>query len=56
MSNFSWQWLGAASGIKWVQILVVAVAANLLGGLVFTLTEGLVPSWVVYPILLILDL
>ena len=56
MSNYSWQRMGAASGIKWVQILVVAVAANLLGGLVFTLTEGLVPSWVVYPILLILDL
>ena len=56
MSNYSWQRLGAASGIKWVQILVVAVAANLLGGLVFTLTEGLVPSWVVYPLLLIMGL
>ena len=47
MSNFSWQRLSAAHGINWVQILVVAVAANLLGGLVFTLIEGLVPSWVV---------
>ena len=43
-------------GINWIQILVVTVEANLLGGLVFTLTEGLVPSWVVYPILLILGL
>ena len=42
--------------INWVQILVVAVAANLLGGLIFTGTEGLVPSWVVYPILLIIGL
>ena len=56
MSNYSRQRLGAPSGLKWVQILVVAVAANLLGGLVFTLTEGLVPSWVVYPIPLILGL
>ena len=46
----------AKAGLNWVQILVVAVAANLLGGLVFTLTEGLVPSWVVYPILLIIGL
>ena len=46
----------AKDGIDWIQILVVTVAANLLGGLVFTLTEGLVPSWVVYPILLILGL
>jgi hypothetical protein len=44
------------NGINWVQILVVAVAANLLGGLIFTGTEGLVPSWVVYPILLIIGL
>jgi hypothetical protein len=44
------------NGINWVQILVVAVAANLLGGLIFTETEGLVPSWVVYPILLIIGL
>lgn len=56
MSNFLWQRLGAANRIKWVQILVVAVAANLLGGLVFALTEGLVPSWVVYPLLLIIGL
>src|SRR3990172_9447971 len=40
--------------INWAQILAVAVAANLLGGLVFVVTEGLVPSWVVYPILLII--
>ncbi|HEX9387066.1 MAG TPA: hypothetical protein VF918_12160 [Anaerolineales bacterium] len=46
----------AEDGINWVQILIVAVAANLLGGLIFTLTEGLVPSWVVYPILLIIGL
>jgi hypothetical protein len=46
----------AKDGVDWVQILVVAVAANLLGGFVFTLTEGLVPSWVVYPILLIIGL
>ena len=56
MSNFSWQRLGAVDGINWIQILVVAVAVNLLGGLVFTLTEGLVPSWVVYPLLLIIGL
>jgi hypothetical protein len=43
-------------GLNWMQILIVAVAANLLGGFVFTLTEGLVPSWVVYPILLIIGL
>jgi xanthine/uracil/vitamin C permease (AzgA family) len=43
-------------GLNWMQILIVAVAANLSGGLVFTLTEGLVPSWVVYPILLIIGL
>jgi hypothetical protein len=43
-------------GINWAQILVAAVVANLLGGLVFTLTEALVPSWVVYPILLIIGL
>jgi hypothetical protein len=46
----------ARDGIDWVQILVVTVAANLLGGLIFTLTEGLVPSWVVYPLLLIIGL
>ncbi len=46
----------AKAGLNWVQILVVTVAANLLGGLVFTLTEGLVPSWIVYPILLIIGL
>ena len=45
----------AKDGIN-VQILVVAVAANLLGGLVFTLTESLMPGWVVYPILLIIGL
>jgi hypothetical protein len=44
------------STLNWIQILVAAVAINLLGGLVFTLTEGLVPSWVVYPILLIIGL
>jgi len=43
-------------GINWVQILVMAVAANLLGGLVFTLTENLMPGWVVYPILLLIGL
>ena len=42
--------------IDWAQILVMAVAANLLDGVIFTLTEGLVPSWVVYPILLIIGL
>jgi len=46
----------AKDGVDWVQILVVAVAANLLGGVVFTLTEGLVPSWVVYPLMLIIGL
>jgi hypothetical protein len=46
----------AKEEINWVQILVVAVAANLLGGLVFTLTENLMPGWVVYPILLIIGL
>lgn len=46
----------AKAGIDWKQILVVAVAANLLGGLVFTLTDILVPSWVVYPLLLIVGL
>jgi len=46
----------AEDGINWVQILIVAVAANLLGGLIFTVTEGLVPSWVVYPILLVIGL
>ncbi len=48
--------LKAKAGLNWIQILVGAVAANLLGGLVFTLTESLVPSWVVYPILLIIGL
>ncbi len=46
----------AKDGINWVQILVVAVAANLLGGLVFILTENLMPGWVVYPVLLIIGL
>ena len=46
----------AKDGINWVQILVVAVGANLLGGLAFTLTENLMPGWVVYPILLIIGL
>ncbi|HEU0294552.1 MAG TPA: hypothetical protein VFR47_17565 [Anaerolineales bacterium] len=46
----------ANDGINWVQILIAAVAANLLGGLVFTLTENLMPGWVVYPILLIIGL
>ena len=46
----------AKDRINWVQVLVVAVAANLLGGLVFTLIEDLVPSWVVYPLLLIIGL
>ena len=31
-------------------------AANLLGGLIFTLTENLMPGWVVYPILLLFGL
>ena len=46
----------AKDRIDWVQILVMAVAANLLGGMVFTLTENLMPGWVVYPILLIIGL
>jgi len=46
----------AKDGINWVQILVVAVAVNLMGGLVFTLTENLMPGWVVYPVLLIIGL
>ena len=46
----------AKDGINWVQILVLVVAANLLGGLVFTLTENLMPGWVVYPILLLIGL
>jgi hypothetical protein len=46
----------AKDGINWVQILVLAVAANLLGGLVFTLTENLMPGWIVYPVLLIIGL
>ena len=46
----------AKDGVNWVQILVVAVAANLLGGLVFTLTENLMPGWIVYPVLLIIGL
>jgi len=43
-------------GINWAKILTGAVAANLLGGLVFTVTESLMPGWVVYPILLIIGL
>ena len=43
-------------GLNWVPILLVAVVANLLGGLVFTLTEALMPGWVVYPLLLIIGL
>jgi hypothetical protein len=46
----------AKAGLNWAQILVVAVAANLLGGLLFTLTENLMPGWVVYPILLMIGL
>ena len=46
----------AKDGINWVQMLVVAVAANLLGGLVFTLSESVMPGWIVYPILLIIGL
>ena len=46
----------AKEEINWVQILVVAVGANLLGGLVFILTENLMPGWVVYPILLVIGL
>jgi len=46
----------AKDGMNWVQILVVAVAANLLGGLVFTLTENLMPGRVVYPVLLVIGL
>ena len=42
--------------INWAQILTVTVAANLLDGLVFTLSEGFRPGWVVYPILLIIGL
>jgi hypothetical protein len=42
--------------INWVQILVMAVAANLLGGLIFSLTENLMPGWLVYPILLLIGL
>ena len=42
--------------LNWTSVLVAAVAANLLGGLVFVVTEALVPSWVVYPILLIIGL
>ena len=43
-------------GINWGRILAAAVAANLLGGLVFTVIESLVPSWVIYPLLLIIGL
>jgi len=46
----------AKDGINWVQILIMAVAVNLLGGLVFTLTENLMPGWIVYPVLLIIGL
>ena len=46
----------AKDGINWVPILVMAVAANLLGGLVFTLSENLMPGWVVYLILLLIGL
>ncbi len=39
--------------INWKHVLLVLVVMNLIGGIVFTVTEGLVPSFVVYPILLI---
>jgi hypothetical protein len=41
------------STINWKHVLLVLVVMNLIGGIVFIVTEGLVPSWVVYPILLI---
>jgi uncharacterized membrane protein YfcA len=46
----------AKFGFNWIQILVAAVAANLMGGLVFTVTESLVPLWAVYSLLLIIGL
>jgi hypothetical protein len=46
----------AKDRINRVPILVVAAAASLLGGLVFTLRESLMPGWLVYPFLPIIAL
>ena len=38
---------------RWKTLLLTLVAANLVGGLAFVLTAELVPSWIVYPIFLV---
>jgi len=42
--------------MSWRRWLVVAVVANLIGGAVFVLTHAIVPSWIIYPIFLIIGL
>lgn len=47
---------GRGASMPWRRWLVVVVVANLIGGAVFVLTHGIVPSWIIYPIFLIIGL
>lgn len=47
---------GGRASMSWRRWLVVAVVANLVGGAVFVFTHGIVPSWIIYPIFLIIGL
>jgi hypothetical protein len=47
---------GGSATMSWRRWLVVAVIANLIGGVGFVLTHAIVPSWIVYPIFLIIGL
>jgi hypothetical protein len=37
----------------WRRVLLAVAIENLLGGLIFVITVGLVPSWIVYPAVLV---
>jgi D-alanyl-lipoteichoic acid acyltransferase DltB (MBOAT superfamily) len=42
--------------MSWRRWLVVAVIANLIGGAVWVISHAIVPSWIIYPIFLIIGL
>lgn len=42
--------------MSWRSWLVVAVVANLVGGAAWVLTHSIVPSWIIYPLFLIIGL
>lgn len=46
----------AAPITGWKRLLAAAVVLNLIGGVVSWVTEGVTPSWIVYPILLVVGI